>query len=195
MQRCGVDPPIVWCHSDRKYKHRLFDIGLRVQINGCYFIGQSGILVQQQQYGILTRSCGVGTTRVWYLYTLVLARVLCAGHALLVSSYGSAVRQLTTLCPRSSRACSSCSVALKARSCALVVLLVVTATCGQRADALSPLVARSHALVYLWCWHSSMVSILAPARVLLYTFVALVPQYGFCTRSCSVTLKACSCAL
>ena len=40
--------------------------------------------------------------------------MLCPGHALLVSSYGSAVREMTTLCHPSSRACSSSSVALKA---------------------------------------------------------------------------------
>ena len=45
---------------------------------------------------------------------LVRARVLCAGHALLVSSYGSTFRELRTLCHRSSRACSFCFVALKA---------------------------------------------------------------------------------
>ena len=93
---------------------------------------------------------------------LVRARVLCAGHALVVSSYGSAARGMRTLCHRSSRACSSCSVARKACSCVLVVLLVVTAVCGQRADAPSSFVARSHALAYLWCWYSSMVFILAP---------------------------------
>ena len=56
------------------------------------------------------------------------------------------------------------------------MVLVVTAVYGQRAGALPLLVARSHALVYL--------------------FVVLVQRYGTYTRSsCSVALKSCSCAL
>ena len=143
----------------------------------------------KQKLSVLVRAtCVVGTaTAVWYqiyccnssmvstLVRVVLvlqeymvsilnrSRALCAGHALLGSSYGSAVRELKTLCYRPSRVCSSCSVALKACSCVLVVLLVVSAVCGQRADALPPLVARSHALVYWCCWYSSMASILALA--------------------------------
>ena len=30
------------------------------------------VVLVQQQYDIYTRSCGVGTTRVWYLYSFVL---------------------------------------------------------------------------------------------------------------------------
>ena len=135
------------------------NIGLNSLI-WCYTFGRSGILV---------------TAAVWYLhsfvwcwynksmaYILVRARVLCEGHAPRVSSYGSAVKELTTLCRRSSRACSSCSVALEAWSSVLVVL-VVTAVCGlyhQRPDALSSLVVRSHVFVYLWCWYSGMVYML-----------------------------------
>ena len=72
-------------------------------------------------------------TAVRYLYSLLLA-CSCV-LVMLVQQYGIYTR-------------SCCSVVLKACSCA--------------PDALSSLIARSHALVYLWCWYSSMVPILAP---------------------------------
>ena len=118
---------------------------------------------------------------------------------------------------------------------------VGTAVCGQRADSLPSLAARSHALVYLlmvleqkygiytrscpvalkayaldnmpltlyhrsprahmllctylWCWYSSMVSILAPARMLLCSCGVGTAVVWHLTRSCSVALRSCSCAL
>ena len=92
---------------------------------------------------------------------------------------------------------------------------VGTTVCGQRADALPSLIARLHALVYLWCWdgrkygvytrscsvarkahalaHVTLHHRSSGARMLLvHLLVVLVQQYGICTRSCSVDLKACS---
>ena len=66
------------------------------------------------------------------------APVLYAGHASLVSSYGSSVRELTTLCHRSSRACSSCC---HPEGMFLCTFDIDTAVCGQRAEALPSLVA------------------------------------------------------
>ena len=107
------------------------------------------VVLVQQEYGIYTRSCSSALSGACSSCVLVWL-----------------VRELTTLWHHSSRACSSCSVAVKACSCVLGVL-VETAVCGQRADALPSLVARSHPLVYLWCWYSSMVYIPAPACLLM----------------------------
>ena len=61
----------------------------------------------------------------------------------------------------------SCSSALRG-ACSSCVLVWLS---GQRADdALPSLVARPHAVVYLGCWYSSMVSLLAFARMLLRTW-------------------------
>ena len=117
-----------------------FDIGLRVQM---------GVIFLASVVSWYNSSMVSTFVRVWCWYNkksmvsiLVRARVLYTGHALLESSYGSAVTELTTLCHRPSRAFSSLSVALKACSCVFVVVLVVTAVCGQRGDALSTLVVR-----------------------------------------------------
>ena len=100
---------------------------------------QYGILVHQQ-YGIYTRSClGVlrGACSCCVLVWLCGQRADDAQPSLVA-------RFLLLLCrPGGTRTCD-----------------VGTAVCGQRADALPSLVARSHALVYLWCRYNSMVSIL-----------------------------------
>ena len=121
-----------------------------------------GILVQQQ-YGIYTRSCGVGwcgvgTTRVWYLYSLVLECSVRGMRSSCVLVLGSAVKELTTLCHR------LLLLLCRREGMLLCTCGVGTPVCGQRADALPSLVARSHALVHLWCWVDSMVSIPAHAR-------------------------------
>ena len=159
------------------------------------------------------RSFGVGTTAVystrylvssynssmvstlfllwcWYnnsiVSILVPARVLCAGHALLiVTSYGSAVTELKTLCHRSSRACSSYFVALKACSRVLVVLV------QQYAVRELTLCYRSLRALVLLCTCVLVVSIIYSLLLSCScVLVVLEQQYGISTRSCSVALKA-----
>ena len=122
-----------------------------------------------QQYGIYTSSCGVGTTKVGYLYSCVLE---CSARGMLLSlrprrlcgervddTLPSLVARLLLLfCRPESMLSCTCGVG-------------IAVVGGQRDDALPSLVALSHALfVYLWCWSSS--------------------TYGTYTRSCSVALKA-----
>ena len=91
----------------------------------------------------------------------------------------------------------SCSSALRG-ACSSCVLALL---CGQRADgALSSPVAR---LPSLLCRPEGILSCVCGVICYIYSLllacscvlVELVPQYGIYTHSCSIALKACSCAL
>ena len=86
---------------------------------------------------MLLCTCGDGTA-IWYLciYTIYL-------------SSGGSVKIKLMLTTKSRYSLLPYSVSLKAGSSAL--------------DAVPSLVARSHVLVYSWCWYSIMVYILALA--------------------------------
>ena len=144
-------------NSDPKYKQTPFDIGLRVQRGVIFSVSE----VSWYKSSMLSTLVRVVSVQPEYMVSiLVCARVIRAGHAFLV---------LVRLCgQRADDALPSLVARLLLLLCRpegtfLCTCGVGTAVCGQRADALPSLVARSHALVYLWCWYGSMVYILAPA--------------------------------
>ena len=120
----------------------------------------------------------------YYIFVLKLrfrARMLCAGHALLVSSYGSSVRELTMLCHRSSRACPTCSVALK--ECSACVLVALAQQYAVRELTLCHRSSRSHdctcgAGTTVWYLY-----VLACSSCVLDKIVVLVQQYCIYTYS------------
>ena len=149
-----------------------------------------GTLVQQQD-GSYTRSCGVGTTRVWYVYSFALecsARGMCSSCVLVWLCGERADDALPSLVAR------LLLLLCRPEGILLCTYGVDTAVCGQRADALPSLVARSHALAHLWCWNSSMVSITAPAlspwkHMLLCTHRSAIARRALacpCVLTCGV---------